>query len=146
MPRYKLQHTMLSAARRAIDESDLIVFMVEPENRISQLTEKTIREILEKKKFVILVINKIDTIKKEDLLPIIELYNQSYHFEEIIPISALKGDGLQDLKKALEKYLRYGYPYYPKDMITNHPEKFFVSQIIRVIQPSQESAFSFSAT
>ena len=131
VPRYKLQDRMLSAARRAIDESDLIVFMVEPEDKITKLVDETLTEILGKKKFVILVINKIDTIKKDDLLPIIERYNQAYQFEEIIPISALKGDGLDELKATLQKYLPYSHPYYPKDMITNHPERFFVSEIIR---------------
>jgi len=131
VPRYKLQDRMLNAARRAIDESDLIVFMVEPEDKITKLVDETLTEILGKKKFVILVINKIDTIKKDDLLPIIERYNQAYQFEEIIPISALKGDGLDELKATLQKYLPYGHPYYPKDMITNHPERFFVSEIIR---------------
>jgi len=131
VPRYKLQDKMLKAAQRAIEESDLIVFMVEPDLRPSSLIKETLQSVVEKKKITILVINKIDTINKDDLLPIIEYYNETYQVEEIVPISALKGDGLDELKATLQKYLPYGFPYYPTDMITNHPEKFFVSEIIR---------------
>lgn len=131
VPRYKLQDRMLSAAHRAIDDSDLIVFMVEPENKISPIADETIKKIQEKNKPLLLAINKIDKIRKADLLPIIDMYSKNYNFQEILPISALQGDGLSDLKTTMQKYLPYSAPFFPIDMVTNHPERFFVSEIIR---------------
>ena len=130
-PKYKLQDKMLRAAQRAIEESDVLLFLIEPEHTISEVVESAFTQILRTNKPLILVINKIDTIDKKKLLPIIEKYSQKFNPTKIFPISALKQDGLEDLKYGLIQTLPEGLPFYPEDMITDFPERFFVSEIIR---------------
>ena len=80
---------------------------------------------------VFLLINKIDTIKKAEILPIIERYSALYPFDEIIPVSSLKGDGLDILLKKIIDYLPEGPKYYPDDIFTDQIERFMVAEIIR---------------
>ena len=96
-----------------------------------------------------LVINKIDLVKKETLLPIIDQYQRLHAFEKIIPISAITGEGVDILLDEILKYLPESPPYYPEDMITDQTERFLVSEIIRekVIQHSyQEIPYSTAVT
>lgn len=130
-PRYKLQEAMLKAVHGAIEESDLLLFMVEPETSISESNRAFLIEILKTKKPLLVVINKIDTIDKEKLLPLFDEYARAFKVETIIPISALKADGLADLQTTIIDLLPEGMPFYPTDMITDHPERFFVTEIIR---------------
>ena len=131
LPRYKLQDKMLKAAHRALDEADLILFLIEPEKKISPITDKILTEIKGKNKKVVLAINKIDLSNKDHLLPIINDYSKKYNPVEILPISALKNEGLDGLKQVLLENLPKGLPFYPQDMITDFPERFFVSEIVR---------------
>ncbi|MBL7094638.1 GTPase Era [candidate division KSB1 bacterium] len=130
-PRYKLQDKMLGAARRAIDESDVLLLMVEPEEKIDEVIINILSTMKGSQKSVILVINKIDTVNKKKLLPIIDRYASKFNLTKIFPISALKQEGLDELKSCLKDNLPKGFPFYPEDMITEHPERFFVSEIIR---------------
>lgn len=130
-PRYKLQDKMLKAAQRAIRESDVLLFMIEPHKKISDVVQSIFSQLVGTKKPVMLAINKIDTIDKNTLLPIINDYSTKFNLTKIFPISALKQDGLEELKNGIIENLPEGFPFYPEDMITNHPEKFFVSEIIR---------------
>lgn len=130
-PRYKLQEAMVKTAHRAIDEADVLLFMIEPEKTISEINQNILNTLIQSRKPVILVINKIDTIEKEKLLPIINEYQKRFLLEQILPISALKSDGLAELKQVLIDLLPTGMPFYPADMITDHPERFFVAEIIR---------------
>ena len=80
---------------------------------------------------VILVLNKIDLVEKPDILPLIDMYRQLYPFQEIIPVSAIKGDNLDRLTELVVGYLPSGPKYYPDNMITDKPERFIMAEIIR---------------
>jgi GTP-binding protein Era len=131
IPRYKLQETMVKTARSAIEEADLLIFMIEPEQKIPTANRSILSDLIQTKKPLILAINKIDLIEKEKLLPIIDEYTKSFNLTTIIPISALKNDGLDKLKQMLIDNLPVGFPFYPAEMITDQPERFFVAEIIR---------------
>lgn len=129
-PRHKLGEFMVKQAQEAMDMVDLVSFMVEPES--PKEPELSIIEKLKKlNKPVILVINKIDTVPKPSLLPLIDLYKDIYPFNEIIPISALKNDGVDRLVERIIFYLPEGPKLYPEDMLTDQAEKFIVSEFIR---------------
>lgn len=131
VPRYKLQDKMIKAAFRAIDEADIVLFLIDAEEKVGVALEETLSKIIAKKKSVILAINKIDLIDKNQLLPLVEKLTIKFHASEIVPISALKKDGLTELHQLLMLHLPTGLPFYPLDIITEHPERFFVSEIIR---------------
>lgn len=129
-PKHKLGQFMVKQSYEAMDIVDIIVFMVEPE----PLKEAELLIIEKLKKFnkpVILVINKIDTIAKQNLLPLIDIYKDWHPFKEIIPISALKSDGVQNLLEIIISYLPEGQKLYPEDMLTDQMERFMVSEFIR---------------
>jgi len=122
--------SMVSSAKASLEEVDIILLIVGPEsvddemNIIFSLLRKT-------DKPVILAINKIDLIRKENLLPLIESYSKLHYFDAIIPISALYGDGLDVLKEELKKRLTPGPQFFPPDMITDKSEAFLIAEIIR---------------
>jgi GTP-binding protein Era len=129
-PRHKLGDTMVRTALEAFKEVDIILFMVEPHD--PEKGDKFIIKLLEEAQTpVFLLINKIDTVKKLELLPIIDRLKEFYPFKEIIPISALKQDGIEILLKEIYDYLPSGPKYYPDDIITDQIERFMVSEIIR---------------
>ena len=127
----KLGNYMVNTAYGSMNGVDVILWLVEPTTYIGA-GEKSIIEQLRKTKLpVILVINKIDTVKKQELLPVIETYSKEYDFEQIIPVSARKEDGLDELIKNIMKYLPYGEPFYDEDTITDQPERQIVAELIR---------------
>jgi len=129
-PRHKLGEFMVKQSYEAIDMVDIIILMVEPEN--PKEADLSIIEILKKVKIpVILAINKIDTVTKRSLLPLIALYKDIFPFKEIIPISALKCDGVEKLIDRIIFYLPQGNKFYPEDMITDQAERFIVAEFIR---------------
>jgi GTP-binding protein Era len=129
-PRHKLGDTMVRTALGAFKEVDIILFMVEPHD--TEKGDKFIIKLLEEAQTpVFLLINKIDTVKKLDLLPLIDRLKEFYPFKEIIPISALKQDGIEILLKKIYDYLPPGPKYYSDDIITDQIERFMVSEIIR---------------
>ncbi len=129
-PRHKLGDTMVKTALEAFKEVDIILFMVEPHD--TEKGDKFIIKLLEEAQTpVFLLINKIDTVKKLELLPLIDRLKEFYPFKEIIPISALKQDGIEILLKKIYDYLPPGPKYYSDDIITDQIERFMVSEIIR---------------
>jgi len=129
-PRHKLGDTMVKTALEAFKEVDIILFMVEPHD--TEKGDKFISKFLEEAQTpVFLLINKIDTVKKLELLPLIDRLKEFYPFKEIIPISALKQDGIEILLKKIYDYLPPGPKYYSDDIITDQLERFMVSEIIR---------------
>jgi GTP-binding protein Era len=129
-PKHRLGEAMIKSAKEALGEVDLILFMVEP--RGPRESEKIVLDLIKKVRSpVFLVINKIDTRKKSEILPVIEEYQHLYPFREIIPLSALKRDGIELLMKKIYEYLPPGPKYYPDDLITDQLERFMVSEIIR---------------
>jgi GTP-binding protein Era len=138
-PKHKLGELMVREARESVKEVDVILFMVEPEEPGSG--DKFIIDMLKDMgKPVFLLINKVDTVKKPLLLPVIEAYSKLYPFKEIIPISALAGDGIDALIKTIVNYLPEGPKYYPDDILTDQLERFMVSEIIRekIIQQTED--------
>ncbi len=130
-PHYKLQEVMMKSAERAAEDADVVLFMIEALPESHELDFQLLERLRVETKPAVLAINKIDLVAKDQLLPLIDECHRRYNFREIVPISALKQDGTEILRDVLVKYLPEGEPLYPEDMITDHPERFFVAEIIR---------------
>ena len=127
----KLGEYMVQVAERTLKEVDAIMWLVEPSTFVGA-GERHIAEQLQKVGVpVILIINKIDTVKKEELLPAIDTYRKICDFAEIIPCSALRGKNTQDIIPSIFKYLPYGPMFYDEDTITDQPERQIVAELIR---------------
>lgn len=129
-PKHRLGEFMVKQSYEAIEFVDLVVLIVEP----MEPTEpdlKIIERLRSRATPVILSINKIDRVPKPILLPLIETYSDIFPFKEIIPISALKQDGVDRLVNVIVEYLPEGERLYPEDMITDQAERFLVSEFIR---------------
>ena len=127
----KLGEYMVNIAERTLNEVDVVLWLVEPTTFIGA-GEKHIAEQLGKVKTpVILVINKVDMVKKEEILTFIDAYRKVYDFAEIVPVSARNGDNTDELIKVILKYLPYGPQFYDEDTITDQPERQIVSELIR---------------
>ncbi len=131
-PRNELGDYMLRESSSALEDVDLITYIVDT----SKIIGKQDRLILDKlkklkDKKVILLINKIDSIPKEAVLHLIEMYSKEMDFLEIIPISAREGDGTEIYLDTVKKYLPEGPKYYTDDYVTDRPMKFIVAEIIR---------------
>lgn len=130
-PKSKLGAYMVKAAENTFKEVDLIFYLIEPYEKIRESDLSIIKKLEKTKSNVFLVINKIDTVLNEEILPVIQSYKDIYPFKEIIPISALKGKNKDSLLKVIENYLPEGPMFFPEDTITDQPEKQIVSEIIR---------------
>lgn len=127
----KLGEYMVSVAQNTLNEVDVVLWLVEPSTFIGA-GEQYIAEQLQKVKTpVVLVINKIDTVKKEEILKFIEAYKNIYEFAEIVPVSALKGENKEHLVEVIFQYLKEGPQYYDEDTITDQPERQIVAELIR---------------
>ena len=127
----KLGEYMVNVAERTLGEVDLILWLVEPTTYIGA-GERHIADQLRKVKTpVILVINKIDKVKKEEILESIAAYKEVCDFAEIVPVSALKGDNQEDLIKTIMKYLPYGPMFYDEETVTDQPERQIIAELIR---------------
>ncbi|MBR4806948.1 MAG: GTPase Era [Lachnospiraceae bacterium] len=127
----KLGEYMLNVAERTISEVDVILWLVEPTTFIGGGERHIIEKLKKAKAPVILVINKMDMVKKADTAEVIKTYSAEFDFAEVIPISALRGNNTFDVIDAIVKYLPYGPAYYDEDTITDQPMKQIVSEIIR---------------
>lgn len=128
--KYELHKQMVKSIEIIIKDSDLVLFMVPPFDP-EEIEEIIIDKLKKFSKSSILLINKVDLVKKENILPIIDIYSKKYNFLEIIPISASEGDGLDKIVPAIIKNLPYGEPLYPDDILSDKTERFFVAEIIR---------------
>lgn len=130
-PKHKLGELMVQAAKGTFREVDAILYVVEADAGIGA-GDRFIMDLLrEVKTPIFLVVNKIDLVAKENLLPLLARFQEELNFSEVIPISALEGSNTTTLVKEIFKYLPEGPQYYPDDMITDHPERFVVSELIR---------------
>ncbi|MHC5098557.1 GTPase Era, partial [Peptoniphilus genitalis] len=132
-PKNKLGEFMLTESKEGIEDSDIITYIVDTSKKIGR-AERSIIDILKEYKGklpIILLINKVDTIRKDELLEIISMYAEEEIFDDIIPISAMKNDGVDIYLEILKKFLKPGPMYYPEDMITDKNERFIVAEIIR---------------
>ncbi len=127
----KLGEYMVNVAERTLNEVDVVLWLVEPTTFIGT-GEKHIAEQLGKVKTpVVLVINKVDMVKKEEILGFIDAYRKIYDFAEIVPVSARNGDNTDELIKVILKYLPYGPQFYDEDTVTDQPERQIVAELIR---------------
>jgi GTP-binding protein Era len=122
---------MVEAALASCKDVDLILLMVEANHSIAEKDHYPLEFLSKFPLPVILVINKVDRVKKESLLPLIDAYSHLFTFSGIVPISALSGDGIDRLMGEILALLPEGPQYFPEDMITDQPERFIVSEIIR---------------
>ena len=129
--RTRLGDYMVKVARESIAAVDATVLMVEPIANIGEQEKALMEHIREAKVPVILAINKIDSVKKDELLAVIALYSAELNFDAIIPISAMKGEGTAELLDKLESYAIPGHALFPEDMVTDQPEKQVCAEIIR---------------
>ena len=127
----KLGEYMVSVAERTLREVDVILWLVEPSDFVGP-GDRHIAERLKKVNTpVILVINKTDTVKKEELLPFIDTYRKIRDFDEIVPVSALKGDNTDVLIQQIFKYLPYGPSFFDEDTVTDQPMRQIAAELIR---------------
>ena len=127
----KLGEFMVSAAEKTLNEVDVILWLVEPTSYIGAGEQHIIEQLKKTKTPVILVINKIDTVKTEEILTYINAYKDCLDFAEIVPVSALKGQNQKHLIEVIMKYLPYGPMYYDEDTITDQPERQIAAELIR---------------
>jgi GTP-binding protein Era len=130
-PKYKLQEAMRQAAFRSLKDADLVLFMVAAAREPHEFDTKLLNQIHDFNSSIILVLNKMDIISKNQVLPVMEYYSQLGTLKSIMPISALKKDGLDSLKEEILSALPAGQPFYDDDQIMDHPERFVVSELIR---------------
>ncbi|MBP2057055.1 GTP-binding protein Era [Lactobacillus colini] len=129
-PKNKLDDFMDKSSYSALDEVDAVVFMVEPEP--AGKGDHYIAELLNKvNKPVILVINKIDMVHPDKLLPVLDSYKDLGDFADIVPISASQGNNVSELIKTISEYLPLGPQFYDEEQITDRPEYFIVAELIR---------------
>ena len=127
----KLGEYMVGAAEKTIGEVDVVCWLVEPTTYIGAGEQHIIERLKKVKAPIILVINKVDTIKKEEILPVIDCYRKELDFQEIIPVSARSGANVDELIDTIYKYLTYGPMFYDEDTITDQPMRQIVAELIR---------------
>lgn len=127
----RLGDYMVNVASRSLKEVDVILWLVEPSNFIGAGERHIIEQLKKISTPVILVINKIDKVKREELLQFIDTYRKELNFAEIVPVSALKGENTDELIKCIMDYLPYGPAFYEEDVITDQPERQIVAELIR---------------
>jgi GTP-binding protein Era len=130
-PKHKLGDFMMKVAQNTLKEVDVILFMVNAQEGFGRGEEFIIEKFQSVRTPVFLVINKIDQVHPDELLKLIESYREKYEFSEIIPISALEGNNVETLLGQIKEYIPEGPQFYPADQVTDHPERFIVSELIR---------------
>ncbi|MFS0861598.1 GTPase Era [Fredinandcohnia sp. 179-A 10B2 NHS] len=130
-PKHKLGDFMMKVAQNTLKEVDLVLFMINAEEGYGRGDEFIIERLKTIQTPVFLVVNKIDQIHPDRLLELIEQYKELLPFKEIVPISALQGTNTNRLVEQIKNYLPEGPQYYPADQVTDHPERFIVTELIR---------------
>ncbi|MFC0522572.1 GTPase Era [Pontibacillus salicampi] len=130
-PKHKLGNFMVNTATQSLNEVDLVLFMINAKEGFGRGDEFIINLLEKVNQPVYLVINKIDEVHPDELLPIIEEYRTKYDFKEVVPISALQGNNVDHLLQTMVNEMSEGPQYYPEDHITDHPERFVISELIR---------------
>jgi GTP-binding protein Era len=130
-PKHKLGEYMVRMANKTLNEVDVILFLITPDETMGVGDKYIIEHLKTVKTPVVLIINKVDVFKNESIAKTIENYSKEFNFKEVIPISAFTGTNLDKLEEIIVDNLPEGPQYFPSDMITDQPEKFIVSEIIR---------------
>lgn len=127
----KLGNYMVNVASQSMRNVDVVLWLVEPTDYIGEGEQNIIKQLKNVKVPVILIINKIDTVKKPELLKYIDVYRQVYDFAEIIPVSAMTGENADDVLDMLYKYLPYGPYFFDEDTVTDQPTRQIAAELIR---------------
>ncbi len=127
----KLGEYMVNVAERTLNEVDVVLWLVEPSTFIGAGEKHIVDQLKKVKTPVVLVINKVDMVKKEEVLTFIDAYRKIYDFAAIVPVSARSGENTDELVKVIMKYLPYGPQFYDEDTITDQPERQIVAELIR---------------
>lgn len=127
----KLGEYMVNVAKKTLSEVDVVLWIVEPTTYVGSIEQDIAKQLELVKVPVILVINKVDTIKKEEVLKSIEAYRKILDFSDIVPLSAKTGENTDTLIEEIFSYLQYGPMYYDEDTVTDQPIKHIVAEIIR---------------
>ena len=127
----KLGNYMVNVAQHSLREVDVVLWIVEPTDYIGAGEQHIIEQLKKVKAPVILVVNKIDTVKKEQLLGYIDTYRKQLDFAEVVPVSALKNDNTQVLIAQIMKYLPCGPAFYDEDTVTDQPVRQIVAELVR---------------
>lgn len=130
-PKHKLGDFMMKVATNTLKEVDLILFMINVTEGYGRGDEFIIEKLKNVNTPVFLVVNKIDAVHPDELLPIIEQYQSLYPFAAVVPISALEGNNVETLLTQIKEHLPEGPQFYPADQVTDHPERFIISELIR---------------
>lgn len=130
-PRTRLGDYMVNVVKESVADVDAVMLLVEPIANIGRQEEELIARIKETGVPAILVINKIDTVEKTELLEVMALYSAAHDFDAIIPMSAKNGEGIDELLAELEKYAQAGPQLFPDDMICDQPEKQICAELVR---------------
>ncbi|MCR4690010.1 MAG: GTPase Era [Lachnospiraceae bacterium] len=127
----KLGDYMVRVAYHTLKEADIVLFLVEPDQKVGRGDQMIIEQLSQVNTPVFLIINKIDTIKKEDVLSVIDAYRKEMDFAEIIPVSALSGDNTKDLMDTVFRYLKSGPMFFDEDTVTDQPIRQITAELIR---------------
>ena len=127
----KLGEYMINVAEKTLNEVDVVLWLVEPTTFIGAGEQHIAKHLQRVKTPVILVINKVDSVKREEILPAIAAYKDIYDFADIVPVSARSGDNTDELLRVIMKYLPYGPQFYDEDTVTDQPERQIVAELIR---------------
>ncbi len=127
----KLGEYMVNVAERTLNEVDVVLWLVEPSDFIGAGERHIVQQLGRVKTPVILVINKVDMVKRDEVFGFIDAYRKIYDFAEIVPVSARSGENTDELIRTVMKYLPYGPQFYDEDTITDQPERQIVAEIIR---------------
>ena len=130
-PRTRLGDYMVNVVKESVADVDAVMLLVEPIANIGRQEEELIARLKETNVPAVLVINKIDTVEKAELLEVMAMYSQAHSFDAIIPISAKNNEGLDELMEQLEKYAVEGPQLFPDDMISDQPEKQICAELVR---------------
>ena len=130
-PRTRLGDYMVNVVKESVADVDAVMLLVEPIANIGRQEEELIARLKETNVPAVLVINKIDTVEKSELLEVMAKYSQAHSFDAIIPISAKNNEGLDELMEQLDKYAVEGPQLFPNDMISDQPEKQICAELVR---------------
>lgn len=139
-PNSKLGNYMMKAAESALDEVDAVLFLTDVSEELGGGDRYIIERLKSIKTPVFLVLNKIDKITPDAMLPVIDKWRKLNDWTEVVPVSALQGNNVTALLEQLSKYLGEGPMYYPADQVTDHPEQFVCAELIRekILQMTRE--------
>ncbi|MCH3964680.1 MAG: GTPase Era [Clostridium sp.] len=130
-PKHKLGEYMVKSAMESLKDVDLVLFLTTPEGKVKNGDRRILQDLKGFKVPVFFVLNKVDENSQDKVAQTLKVYSEEFDFKEYIPISALKGNNIEELKSLIVKYMKEGPKYYPDDMIIDKQERFIISEIIR---------------